>query len=281
MERWLISYADFITLLFAFFVVMFASAYDSDDSKAQHLAKSVSAAFSFNAFQNGGTQMMGKKMFAVQRGEILSEDTHEALSMEEDRGQISSSKDLSTNNQEKYEPSSLMRDQVTQEFFNELKKNNVNVMLESRGLVVSFSGVAFFDEGSTQMKSESQAFVDKVVKMIKSRKNFIQIEGHSDGTDADKGGYASAMEMSSRRAESIAKMLKEKFDIPEEYVSTTGYGPFRPLGDNKTVSGRAKNRRVDLILLKTIPDAHHLAVPEFKPPDSSQEETVAGETFHE
>lgn len=280
LERWLISYADFITLLFAFFVVMFASAYDSDDSKAQHLAKMVNTAFTMNAFRFGGTQVHGKKMYAVNEGAVLNAKNRQALSTDAMRGKVEKPKDMSVSKQDKYEPVSLMRDQVTQEFFNELKKHNVDVTMESRGLVVNFNGVAFFEKGSVEVKPESEKLLQKVVKLIKDRKNFIQVEGHADGTNTDKAGYASQMDISMKRAAAVSRLLQKKYQIPEEYISTTGYGSFRPLGDTKSAKGQAENRRVDLVLLKTVPDERKLALPGTGPPqpqenESSPQETVA------
>jgi chemotaxis protein MotB len=274
-DRWLISYADFITLLFSFFVVMFAAAYDSDDSKAQHLARAVSTAFSLNVFQLGGTQVFGQKMYAMGEGAVLDGHSKEALTMSDKRGDVDRQKALSTDDQGKFEPVNMVRDQVTQEFYNKLKKLDLNVTMESRGLVISFMGLAYFDEGSDQVRSESLRLIEKVVTAVKGRKNLIQIEGHSDGTGSDRDGGGSNMTLSSRRAESVGKLLISKYGIPAEYVSTTGYGPFRPTADNATDSGRARNRRVDLVLLKTVPDENHIALPEIKDGDHAPDGRLA------
>jgi chemotaxis protein MotB len=274
-DRWLISYADFITLLFSFFVVMFAAAYDSDDSKAQHLAKAVSTAFSLNVFQQGGTQVFGKKMYAMGEGAVLDARSKEALSMSDKRGDVEMQKDMSVNAREKFEPVNMVRDQVTQEFYNELKKLNIHVTMESRGLVVSFAGVASFDAGSDAIRSESLPLIEKVVRVIKDRRNLIQIEGHSDGTGMDKEDGGSNMELSARRAEAVAKLLIRKYGIPAEYISSAGYGPFRPAGDNANDEGRAMNRRADLILLKTVPDENHIALPRVRDGERAPETQVA------
>lgn len=271
LERWLISYADFITLLFAFFVVMFASAYDSDDSKAKHLAKEMQQIFTQNAFQHGGSQLFGKKMYAMNKGAVLNQDTSEPLSNEGPVGEIDRQKDLNTNREDKYEPTSMMRDQVTQEFFNELKKNNVTVSMESRGLVISFEGVAFFEEGSFEVAPKNYALIDKIIKVIRDRKNFIQLEGHADKSAIDKGGFDSAMVMSARRAQSVADVLINKYQIPAEHISTAGYGAFRPSKDSASATSRSRNRRVDLILLKTVPDETKIALPSVDKKMTAQE----------
>lgn len=271
LERWLISYADFITLLFAFFVVMFASAYDSDDSKAKHLAKEMQQIFTMNAFQHGGSQLFGKKMYAMTKGAVLNTETSEPLSDEPPRGEIDRQKDLATNREDKFEQTSMMRDQVTQEFFNELKKNNVTVSLEARGLVISFQGVAFFDEGSASVTPKNFALLEKVLKVVSDRKNFIQLEGHADNSASDKGPFESAMELSAKRAQNVADILVKKYSIPADYISTAGYGAFRPVKGGGSGSGREQNRRVDLILLKTVPDETKIALPTADKQMSQQE----------
>lgn len=278
-NRWLISYADFITLMFAFFVVMFAAAYDSDDSRAQHLAKAVSTAFTLNVFQHGGTQVFGKKMYAMNEGAVLDSVASEALSMSEKRGEVEKQKDLSTNDAEKFEPISAMRDQLTQEFYKELKKSNITATLESRGLVVSFSGAAYFDEGSEVIRPESMPLIDKVMRAIQGRRNFIQVEGHADGSGRDQDVQGSNMALSLRRAQAVAMLLVKKYGVSEEYISTTGYGPFRAVNDNRLSSGRAQNRRVDIVLLKTVPDERQLAIPTVD--GNAMENAVAIDSFKE
>ena len=270
LERWLISYADFITLLFAFFVVMFASAYDSDDSKAKHLAKEMQNVFTMNAFQHGGSQLFGKKMYAMNKGAVLNTESSEPLSDEASTGDIDKQKDVSTNREDKYEQTSMMRDQVTQEFFNELKKNNVSVSLEARGLVISFQGVSFFDEGSATVDAKNYALLEKTLSVVRDRKNFIQLEGHADVGES-KGGNQSAMEISSKRAQNVADVLVKKYSVPADYISTAGYGSFRPVKDSTSAGNRLQNRRVDLILLKTVPDEKKIALPNVDQKMSEQE----------
>lgn len=272
-ERWLVSYADFITLLFAFFVVLFSTA-PKDDKNSRKITTVTQTAFSrLSIFGPGGdTVLKEQKMKADDEGAPLSDRRQEnpgkfftkVVNHGPDR-----SKNMTTSD-ENYKPHLGMRDTMTQEFYKGLVDQGMSASLEARGLVVSFTDAALFKPGSAEITPEAEKLITKVMDSIKNRKNLIQVEGHSDGTDADKGSYGSFLAISNDRALKIAEYLMTHYQIPMESIATAGFGNARPLASNDDEAGRQKNRRVDIVLMQTTPDASNIAMPSFKKEENGE-----------
>lgn len=271
-ERWLVSYADFITLLFAFFVVLFSTA-PKDDKNSRKISSVTQTAFSrLSIFGPGGdTLLKEQKMQAEDDGAPLSDRKQErpgkyftkVVNHGPDR-----SKNLSTSDQS-FKPHEGIRDTMTQEFYKGLVDQGMTAAIEARGLVVSFNEAALFAPGSAELTPEAEKLIAKIMVSLKDRKNLIQIEGHSDGTDVDKGQYKSVLALSNERAIAVAELLMSKYGISSSTLSTAGFGASRPLGSNDTEDGRAKNRRVDIVLLQTKPDGSNIALPSFNKEDGN------------
>ena len=265
-ERWLVSYADFITLLFAFFVVMFASS-QVDRSKTKKMALAVEAAFSeFSIFKSGGGQMN------------LLDDPYKVTEV----GQNNAQKTVSSQGREIYMPSQVQEsdDQLLKnlggdpalnentgvmtseeealgraqrdllDVINRKKlKGSLVVSREDRGILISIRQAGFFASGGETLTPVSWDILIEIGKVLARLPNQIRIEGHSDNQAFESSVYPSNWELSSARAAAILRWFVENFSLDPQRFSAVGYGQYRPLADNRTEEGRLKNRRVDVVIL--------------------------------
>jgi chemotaxis protein MotB len=202
-ERWLVSYADFITLLFAFFVVMFASS-QTDKSKAKQISEAVE-----KALKEGHSVSIPPAVAKVLGGTV------------DDKGQGNA----------------------------EIKEGKVEVSMTPRGIVVSLKQAAFFPSGADGVDPGTFTTMEKVAAALKAVSNPVRIEGHTDAQPIHTARFRSNWELSAARSIAIMELLAARFQIVHERMSIAGYADTVPVADNDTAEGRARNRRVDLIIL--------------------------------
>jgi chemotaxis protein MotB len=231
-ERWLVSYADFITLLFAFFVVMFAST-QADKSKARQVSESVK-----EALENG--------KFSAAVAAVLGRDKHEAGRPPTNPDRV---KDLPP--AAKIPPADLAKtiEVLKAGLAAELKGGKISLKLEGRGLVISLQESAFFASGDDAVSAASHSILSKIAAEAQAMSNPIRLEGHTDAVPIHTPRFRSNWELSAARAIAMMELLKEQFRIPAERMSIAGYANNAPADTNETAEGRAKNRRVDLVVL--------------------------------
>jgi chemotaxis protein MotB len=198
-ERWMISYADFITLLFALFVVMFAIA-QSDHAKAKDLAESVSRALS-----GGEPPPQGNLPRAYQ--------------------------------------------QLNRELADELAAGKVTVTMDARGLVITLRDKAFFNSGGDEIIASAFGSMSKIAEVIKKLPNPVRLEGHTDSVPIHNGRFASNWDLSAARSIAVLKWFESRYGIPGERFAIAGYADNQPVAENDSEEGRAKNRRVSIVLL--------------------------------
>ncbi len=219
-ERWLVSYADFITLLFAFFVVMFASS-QVDKKKVRGIA----AAFS-SYIKNGE---------AVERGVELDEGRKAVA----EKSEALSQQDLG-----------VVKARLERELSKEIVQSKLVVSLEPRGLVLSLRESALFPPGRDSFSPEGLPMLTKVGAAIQKLPGQpVRLEGHTDNVPIETAQFPSNWELSAARGTAILELLAGKFQIEPERLAVAGYAEFHPVADNRTVEGRAHNRRVDLVIL--------------------------------
>lgn len=215
MMRWLLTYADMITLMLALFIILFAMSTISR-VKVQQFAKSVSAGFdnvwTVNQPPNGGAN--GEQSF-----------------------EASSSIPAIQRELEKYVKENHLEQQV-------------QVHAEARGLVVSLlSDKSFYDSGSAEIRPDTLKILDGIAPLLKRNNNAIAIEGYTDNVPISTSAYPTNWELSAARAVGVARHFVEQDGVAPSRISATGYGEFRPRNSNTTEADKQQNRRVDIVLL--------------------------------
>lgn len=240
-ERWLVSYADFITLLFAFFVVMFASS-QGDKGKAQQVSEAVRGALENDAVAAMVKSVLGGSPDTKGQGSAMSKgpggsETSVQPRTEQDRREQQLAELL---------PSLRV---LTSELQQEMSRGQIQIAMTDRGLVISFAQAALFPSGEDVISGEAYEGIGKVAAAITHLPNPVRLEGHTDSLPINTPRFHSNWDLSSARAIALLKILTERFGVPPGKLSVGGYADTAPLASNDTEDGRGRNRRVDIIVL--------------------------------
>jgi len=230
-DRWLVSYADFITLLFAFFVVMYAIS-------SVNLSK-------YNALTNAmGSAFTGNNPQSIQVKKIEVKPQPEKT--------IIKPLPLSYLYQEKLRREREYMARVGLELSNKLSNliqdGKVQVMQNNRGVRIDISDSVLFASGSADIAEDAVAMLNEIAMILNSNPRFIQVEGHTDNTPIHNQLFYSNWELSAVRATTVVRLLNQA-GIAANRLSAIGYGDTQPLSSSDTEFGRAKNRRVSIMIL--------------------------------
>jgi chemotaxis protein MotB len=235
-ERWLISYADFITLLFAFFVVMFASS-QVDKGRAQQVSESVKRALEGEKLSSLIAAVLGGSAENVGKGSAMMRGPGGAHKVTEEK------KDPKV---AELAPSMKV---LTAELKADIDAGRIQVNMEPRGLVVSFKQAALFPSGEDEVSPAAYPGLEKVATAIAKLSNPVRLEGHTDSVPIKTARFRSNWELSAARAIAIMELLSTRFGLPPQRLSIAGYAETAPVASNDTEEGRARNRRVDVVIL--------------------------------
>lgn len=239
-ERWLVSYADFITLLFAFFVVLYASS-QVDKKKMGQLAFAIQTAFQeMGVFQgkNIGPPTEDGGGGPVQPRSATDELTR--MMPPKVDGPPMSRPDIGT-----------LKHELEEALAPEIQRHEVALHIGPDGLVISLREMGFFDSGSAVMRRESEESFGRVAELIKQYPCNVRVEGHTDNVPIHTVQFKSNWELSTARATEVIRKLIVEHGFAPDRLSASGYGEFHPTTTNATVEGRQTNRRVDLVILAT------------------------------
>lgn len=247
-ERWLVSYADFITLLFAFFVVLYAAA-EIDKKKIGQVAASIQVAFqqmgafpaSSTAYSQGSSQVPPQTALPP----LPAPEAHPAALPPKSAVVPSLPAQPLPNGPEL----SALRTELEQVLAKEIARGEVAIAAGREGLVVSLREVGFFDSGSAGVKARSLPAFSRMAELLAQRQFSIRIEGHTDDVPIHNSQFGSNWELSTARATEIVQLLITNYHIPPHQLSAAGYAEYHPVASNDTNEGRAQNRRVDIVIV--------------------------------
>ncbi|MBS1840175.1 MAG: OmpA family protein [Acidobacteria bacterium] len=240
LDRGVVSYADFITLLFAFFVVLYASS-QVDKRKVGKLAVAIQVAFQqLGVFETSNTQIPLSDSEAVPFAQVqVVENAERTTDFERF---VQPMKGMPS-------PMKNVQNELEKALAEEIKSKIVNVTLTREGVVVSLREVGFFESGSATMRASSKGSIDRLAAILASRSEFLRIEGHTDNIPIHNARFDSNWELSSSRATEMVKLFIERYHIDASRLSAAGYAEFHSVSQNDTAEGRAQNRRVDIVIL--------------------------------
>lgn len=228
-DRWLVSYADFITLLFGLFVVMFAFA-RADQKKQQQVSAAIDSAFrSMGALQNAGAQESGSDDPTTAARTVMDENLVSPAQVKEDLDRI--------------------RRDLAATLSAQIAAHTVSLEMGRDGLVISLREAGFFESGSAEPKQEALSTLQRIAAKLGGTPYDLRIEGHTDNVPIHTAQFDSNWELSAARATHIARLFLEMKAIPAVRLSAAGYAEFHPVASNDTPEGRAQNRRVDLVVM--------------------------------
>ena len=245
-DRWLVSYADFITLLFAFFVVLYASS-QVDKRKVGKLALAIQVAFQeMGVFQASTTEV------PIDLSDPMPFSTAQAIENSQrtaSLGRIASHPDGSPDTSRENGDLAQLQAELETTLSPEIKRKEIAMRREPDGLVISLREVGFFESGSAQMKSASMAAFDRIADMLRVRDYRLQIEGHTDNAPIHNSEFPSNWELSTSRATEIVRLFIVREGFSPDRLSAAGYAEYHPVATNLTTEGRGMNRRVDIVIL--------------------------------
>jgi chemotaxis protein MotB len=231
-ERWLVSYADFITLLFAFFVVMYALS-SINEGKYRVLSSSL-----INAF--------GRAPVApVIQGDTPPQGTVLPVPLPQHRPTSSEA-----TRQEREQMTNVARD-ILQVLSPLVKQGKVKITQTARGVSIDINASVLFAPGDASLSEESSQALKAVAAVLKNGTHAIQVEGHTDSLPIRNSSFPSNWELSAVRASSVVRLMADS-GISEMRLSAVGFGPTRPVGSNETAEGRLRNRRVAIAIMSNV-----------------------------
>jgi chemotaxis protein MotB len=228
-ERWLISYADFITLLFAFFVVMYAISV-VNEGKYKVFSDALGSAFGGRAAPSPGNQLQP----AMPLPNLVAKRRAEALRRERER--------LTT----------LARD-LTSTLAPLVKEGKVRVTQNSRGVSVEINASVLFDSGEATLTDDSQEALRALAVLLRDDPHALQVEGHTDTTPIRSPVFPSNWELSAARAGAVVRLFIDN-GVPAARMTVVGHGSNVAVASNDAAEGRARNRRVAVTILSALPD---------------------------
>jgi chemotaxis protein MotB len=226
-ERWLVSYADFITLMFALFTTLYAIS-TVDAKKLESMIQSTQQAFEPGSAARRGQPEPGQRPASTPS---RSADTSAEAGVDE------------------------LRRQMTGRLDKDVRAGRVEIGRDRRGLVISIREAGSFAVGSADLSPDAQALLREIGAVLGGVGNQILVEGHTDDVPIHTPRFASNWELSTTRATNVIAFLLDHAGIAPPRVSAAGYAEHHPKAPNTSDANRTRNRRVDLIVLNPLSES--------------------------
>lgn len=217
-DRWVIPYADFVTLLFAFFTALYAVT-AADPAQLPTVAAAMREAVT------GGNGVLG-----------------------------GGDKPLESSGDTRPEPENI-REAIERELQDDLAARRLELIEDRRGLVLAIPEAFSFDNGSADLSAQAESLMTRVGGVLQGVPNGIRVEGHTDNTPIRTDRFASNWELSTARATRVVAFFVASAGIRADRLSAAGYSEFHPRADNASADGRARNWRVEIVILNVATEA--------------------------
>lgn len=254
-ERWLLTYSDLITLLMVFFVVLYSMS-QIDANKFKAVAQSLSVALGGGAASqiDVGSSMSGPSIFET--GTPQNNTTQPGTTKEMDKTtNVNEAGSGIKSGQGNSDAENMTIEGIKAKLDKFATDNGIQAQLvssiEERGLVISIQETLLFESGSADITPRAREILDKINTVLATAPNYIKVEGHTDNLPINTGRFPSNWELSVLRATNVLHIMAAPGTISPDRLSAAGYGEYRPLASNDTEAGRARNRRVDLVILRS------------------------------
>jgi chemotaxis protein MotB len=238
-DRWLVSYADFITLLFALFVVMFAST-RTDRARAKAVSDAVQRALSDGGVPTKIKSILGGAAADKGRGNAMMRGPGGYLAAQPPKQEspTPAATDLS-------ESMKILSSQLRPE----IENHSVELNLDRRGLIIGLKQAAFFPSGGDTIDPAAYPIVEKVAAVLNTLPNALRLEGHTDSIPINTTRFHSNWELSAARSIAMMRLLNQQFGVSPNRMAIAGYADTAAVDSNDTEEGRGRNRRVDIVVL--------------------------------
>ena len=220
-EAWLLPYSDMLTLLLALFIVMFAMG-QTDAGKFKQMSQQ------FNIIFAGGSG-------------VMQQDGNSVIPMELSPGQAEYDKMT--------EVKKMLEEEITKEGYSD----KVKVELNSEGLEISIQDAVLFNTAEAEVKNNLSPLLVQISNLLQGLDNQVKVVGHTDNIPIKNDKFRSNWELSSMRAINVMNFIVSSGKISPDKVSIQAYGEYMPKFENTTDAGRAKNRRVEIIVVRKYP----------------------------
>ena len=250
-ERWLITYADMITLLMVLFIVLYSIS-QVDLAKFRRLKEGVAGGFGGPAAAGALSGGAGPLEGAGGVFDVGLNGTHAVTTAQAAQAALANAQARAAGARQQRAVLQGAQKEIQRSLDKEGLGAAVKFRLESRGLVVTIvSDRVLFEPGQADLRHEGREVVDKLAAAISRLPNKLAVEGHTDNVPIS-GRYVSNWELSTARATTVLRELIERHGISPSRLSAAGYADERPVAVNDTVEGRAANRRVELVVLADV-----------------------------